>query len=351
MSLNEIRYTSLVAHLVFHCLYYPSLPLYLLLIPLQNMVSDEDIVRRLAEVLDSADLTTTTTSAIRRQLEQDLGIDLSDKKAFIREQVDLYLQSQQPQQEEEGGDEEGEAEEEGEEVGDDAEEEEEDGEPEPDSRRFQARIDRAVKNSLPKEKKKRSGGGGLNKLCGLSPELQAIIGEKELPRTLVVKYLWAYIRDKNLQDPGNKRKIICDDALRAVFGIESTDMFKMNKLLSKHIWPLDTPEDEGEPKPKRPKPEKKEAQEKEGGKARGSGILSPLPLSEALINFLGTGESELARSEVVKRMWDYIKRNQLQDPADKRRILCDSKLQELFGCETFLGFGMTKILAPHFLKG
>jgi chromatin remodeling complex protein RSC6 len=40
--------------------------------------------------------------------------------------------------------------------------------------------------SLPKEKKKRTGGGGgLNKACGLSPELQAIIGEAELPRTQV----------------------------------------------------------------------------------------------------------------------------------------------------------------------
>jgi hypothetical protein len=44
--------------------------------------------------------------------------------------------------------------------------------------------------SLPKnEKKKRSGGGGgLNKACGLSPELQAIIGEAELPRTQVNFY-------------------------------------------------------------------------------------------------------------------------------------------------------------------
>lgn len=307
-------------------------------------------------MLDQADLTTTTTSAIRRQLEQDLGIDLSDKKAFIREQVDLYLQThstyQEQQQEQVGEEPAQEDENEGEEDGDDGaeepEEDEEDGEPD---RRFQAKIDRAIKNSLQKEKKKRSGGGGLNKSCGLSPELQAVIGERELPRTQVVKLLWEYIREKKLQDPSNKRKIICDDALRAVFGIESTDMFKMNKLLSKHIWPLDNNEDEGEPKPKRPKAEKKEASEKEGGKTKGSGFLSRLPLSQALIKFLGTGECELSRAEVVKRIWDYIKENQLQDPADKRRIISDSKLQELLGCETFVGFGMSKFLAPHFLKG
>lgn len=55
----------------------------------------------------------------------------------------------------------------------------------------------------------------------------------------IVKQLWAYIRKHNLQDPENKRKIICDDALRLVFETDCTDMFKMNKLLAKHILPLD----------------------------------------------------------------------------------------------------------------
>lgn len=54
-----------------------------------------------------------------------------------------------------------------------------------------------------------------------------------------MKQLWAYIRKNNLQDPSNKRKIICDDALRVVFETDCTDMFKMNKLLAKHILPLE----------------------------------------------------------------------------------------------------------------
>uniref|UniRef100_A0A0A9CZ39 DM2 domain-containing protein n=1 Tax=Arundo donax TaxID=35708 RepID=A0A0A9CZ39_ARUDO len=88
-------------------------------------------------------------------------------------------------------------------------------------------------------KRKRGGPGGLNKVCAISPELQTIVGETAMSRTQIVKQLWAYIRQNNLQDPDDKRKIICNDELRVVFGIDTTDMFKMNKLLAKHITPLD----------------------------------------------------------------------------------------------------------------
>lgn len=121
------------------------------------MVSDADIVRRLTSVLKNADLTTTTTTAIRQQLQHELGVDLSDKKAFIRQQVDLYLQNQSQQEEE--GEQEEEPEEEAEQgeverdqEGENEEEEEDDvkgsvtrGRSEPDSKRLRAKIDRAIK--------------------------------------------------------------------------------------------------------------------------------------------------------------------------------------------------------------
>ncbi|RWV86771.1 hypothetical protein BHE74_00019970 [Ensete ventricosum] len=95
--------------------------------------------------------------------------------------------------------------------------------------------------SAPPRAKRKGGPGGLNKVCGVSPELQPIVGEAAMSRTQIVKQLWVYIRKNNLQDPNNKRKIICNDELRRVFETDSTDMFKMNKLLSKHIIPLDYP--------------------------------------------------------------------------------------------------------------
>ena len=48
------------------------------------------------------------------------------------------------------------------------------------------------------------------------------------------------------------------------------------------------------------------------GSGSASGLLAPVQLSENLANFIGTGESMLSRSDVVKRMWEYIKQNNLQ---------------------------------------
>lgn len=55
------------------------------------MVSDSDLVVRLREILRESDLDKATAGSVRRQLEEDFGVDLSDRKAFVREQIDIYL--------------------------------------------------------------------------------------------------------------------------------------------------------------------------------------------------------------------------------------------------------------------
>lgn len=316
------------------------------------MVSDSELVGRLRDFLRTSDLTTTTTATIRRRLEDDFGIDLSDKKAFIREQVDLYLQSQVDNAQENEEEDEGEA-----------NEEEEDDDDEEEASNGKSTSKRGSKKQN-KEVKKRGGGGGFTKLCSLSPELQKFVGVPELARTEVVKQLWNYIREKNLQDPNNRRNIICDDTLRALFAVDCINMFQMNKSLAKHIWPLDSDDAasvKSTPKEK-PQKQKQRKQEREDDsddepkrkekrqKGGNSGFLAPLPLSDALVKFLGTGESSLSRSEVVKRIWQYIKQNNLQDPSDKRRIISDEKLRELFDVDSFNGFTVSKLLTTHFMK-
>jgi len=69
-----------------------------------------------------------------------------------------------------------------------------------------------------------------------SADLAKIVGSKALPRTEVVKKLWAYIKKNNLQDKKNKRNINADATLKAVFGGKGTvNMFEMTKLVSKHL--------------------------------------------------------------------------------------------------------------------
>lgn len=60
---------------------------------------------------------------------------------------------------------------------------------------------------------------------------------------------------------------------------------------------------------------------RKGKRPRGgnSAFLAPIKLSDALMKFLGTGESALARSDVIKRIWDYIKLNNLQVQCDSDR--------------------------------
>ncbi len=75
----------------------------------------------------------------------------------------------------------------------------------------------------------------LSKPLTLSPELQAVVGAGPMPRTEVVKQLWVYIKKHDLQNPANKRNILADEKLKAIFGKGEVTMFEMAKLISPHV--------------------------------------------------------------------------------------------------------------------
>ncbi|KAJ3087520.1 hypothetical protein HK102_010888 [Quaeritorhiza haematococci] len=79
---------------------------------------------------------------------------------------------------------------------------------------------------------------------------------------------------------------------------------------------------------------------------RQTAFTKPLVLSPVLSDFLG-GVKQMGRTDVVKNIWAYIKEHDLQDPKDKRNIMCDASLQEVFGKAKIGMFEMNKLLKDH----
>jgi len=90
-------------------------------------------------------------------------------------------------------------------------------------------------------RKQSSGGakGGFGKEFSLSNPLASLLNIDKLSRPQVVKQLWVYIKENQLQNPENKREILCDTNMRAIFGVDKIDMFKMNKVLGQHLHEIE----------------------------------------------------------------------------------------------------------------
>ena len=78
---------------------------------------------------------------------------------------------------------------------------------------------------------------------------------------------------------------------------------------------------------------------------RQSGLQRPVTPSADLAAI--TGSAPLPRSQVVSKVWDHIRKNNLQNPANKREILADDKLKKIFGKDRCSMFEMNKHLSRH----
>jgi len=77
-----------------------------------------------------------------------------------------------------------------------------------------------------------------------------------------------------------------------------------------------------------------------------SAFMKPLQVSGELAEVVGKGP--MPRSEVVKKLWVYIKKHNLQDPQNKRNINADANLQKVFGGKKTVNmFEMTKLVSKH----
>ena len=93
---------------------------------------------------------------------------------------------------------------------------------------------------------------------------------------------------------------------------------------------------------------------RKAGNRQPSGFVKPAVISDELAGFLGKSKgTEMARTEVTREINSYIRANKLQDPANGRRILADSKLRKLLKLkksDELTYFNLQRYMSPHFPK-
>jgi len=92
--------------------------------------------------------------------------------------------------------------------------------------------------------------------------------------------------------------------------------------------------------------EKKAPEKKAKGGQANSSFMKPVQPDAALAAVIGSDPQP--RTEITKKIWDYIKKHNLQDPANKRMIKADDKLKAVFGGKAEVSmFEMTKLVNSH----
>ena len=97
--------------------------------------------------------------------------------------------------------------------------------------------------------------------------------------------------------------------------------------------------------PARKAPAKKAAKKSGSKRKPNAAFMKAMTPSSALAAIVGAGS--LPRTEVTKKVWDYIKKNKLQDAVNKRMINADDKLKAVLGKAKVTMFEMTKLISNH----
>ena len=91
---------------------------------------------------------------------------------------------------------------------------------------------------------------------------------------------------------------------------------------------------------------KKAAAKKKPARKANAAFMKPVQPSEKLA--LVVGSKAIPRTEVTKKLWEYIKKNKLQDAKNRRMINADDKLKAVFGGKATVNmFEMTKLVGKH----
>ncbi|KAF2481008.1 hypothetical protein BDY17DRAFT_180918 [Neohortaea acidophila] len=109
----------------------------------------------------------------------------------------------------------------------------------PKKKKSKAKVGSDEDSDVDSDKPEKERKGGFHKPMTLSTPLSELVGAAQLSRPQTVKKIWEYVKERDLQDPSDKRQIRCDDAMRAVFKQDRVHMFTMNKLLAQHLYAQD----------------------------------------------------------------------------------------------------------------
>ena len=89
----------------------------------------------------------------------------------------------------------------------------------------------------------------------------------------------------------------------------------------------------------------KKAPKKKSARKPNAAFMAALNPSTTLAEVIGN--KPMARTEIVKKIWDYIKKNNLQDKKNRRMINADGKLRPLFAKDQISMFDLAKIISKH----
>ncbi|XP_015119229.1 upstream activation factor subunit spp27 [Diachasma alloeum] len=256
-------------------------------------ISKDELRKEITAILKDADLTTMSAKKVRQQIEEKLDIDLSERKKEVDDLVMEHLQEKQ-----DGGKKKKKA---ASEESEDGEEEEEEGSEEEEEEEEKKPAKRGPpKKTVAKRKKNSSDDEDSASDDDASDEEYS---PKKIAKTSAKK-----------GKPGKKGKKKGSDS--------------------------DSDEDWGKSK------KATGGAKKGGGKGKG-GYTRAITLSPELAAVVGA--DQMARHEVVKKVWSIIKERNLYDPKNKQFAICDEELMKVIGVKRFRTFGMMKYLKNHFV--
>lgn len=186
-----------------------------------------------------------------------------------------------------------------------------------------------------------------------SQALLDFVEDRAQPRAAVLKSLSQYVKQNGLQDPSNKKMVLCDAKLQALFGVDQCTILEMSKYITPHLTKPELAggkyiaEAEELEKQYLVNQEKEAEQMKKSGVApkarrqrrsssssaikdqeKGRRLFKPVVLSEDL-SAICRGQKEMPRQQIVKAVWDYIRLNNLQGKPGEP-IRCDFLLKKVF---------------------